>query len=58
MCLKKFYHLDFTKFLSAPGLAWQVAVKTTEVKLELLTHFDMLLMAEKRIRGETLHIIH
>ena len=50
MCLK-IYHLDPVIFLSAPGLAWQVALKKTEVKLELLTDIDMLLMVEKRIRG-------
>ena len=39
------------KFLSAPGLAWQAAFKKTEMKLELLTDIDMLLMVEKGIRG-------
>ena len=34
MCLKIF-HLDPVKSLSAPGLAWQAALKKTEVKLEL-----------------------
>ena len=41
MCLK-IYHLDPVKFLSAPGLAWQGALKKTEVKLELLTDIDMI----------------
>ena len=43
MCLKV-YHFDPVKFLSAPGLAWQAALKRTEVKLELLTDIDMLNM--------------
>ena len=43
MCLKVYY-LDPVKFLSAPGLAWQAALKRTEVKLELLTDIDMLNM--------------
>ena len=43
MCLKT-YHLDPVKFLSARGLAWQAALKKNEVKLELLTDMDMLLM--------------
>ena len=30
------YQLDLTKFLSAPILAWQAALKKTKVKLELL----------------------
>ena len=33
MCLK-IYELDPSKFLSAPGLPWQAALKKTEVKLE------------------------
>ena len=57
MCLK-LYHLDPVKFLSAPGLAWQAALKKTEVKLELLTDIDMLLMVEKGIRGGICHAIH
>ena len=35
---------------SAPGLAWQAALKKTNVKLDLLTDVDMLLMVEKGIR--------
>ena len=50
MCLK-IYHLDPAEFLSAPGLAWQAALKKTAVNLELLTDIDMLLMVKKRIRG-------
>ena len=57
MCLKM-YQLDPEKFLSAPGLAWKAALKKTEVKLELLTDIDMLLMVEKGIRGGTYHAIH
>ena len=33
----KIYELDPAKFLSAPGLAWQAALKKTKVKLDLLT---------------------
>ena len=36
MCLEM-YQLDHAKFLSTPGLAWQAALKKTEVKLYLLT---------------------
>ena len=43
------YELYVAHFLSAPGLAWQAYLKKTEVKLELLTKIDMLLMAEKFI---------
>ena len=47
-----------SKFFSAPGLAWQAALKKTEVKLELLTDIDMLLMVEKDIRGRICHAIY
>ena len=51
MCLK-IYQLDPAKCLSDPGLAWQAALKKTEVevKLELLTDIDLLLMVKKGIR--------
>ena len=45
------YKLDPAKFISAPGLAWQAALKKTKVKLGLLTDIDLLLMVQKRIRG-------
>ena len=57
MCLKN-YHLNPVKFLLGSGLAWQVALKNTEVKSELLTNIDMILMVEKRIRGGIFHVIH
>ena len=46
MCLK-LYELDPTKFLSAPGLAWQTALKKTKIKLYLLTDIAMFLMLMK-----------
>ena len=56
MCLK-LHNLDPIKVLSAPRLAWQAALRKTEVKLELLTDTDMLLMVEKGIRGGICHAI-
>ena len=52
------YELDTAHFLSAPGLAWQACLEKTGVKLELLTKSDMLLIAEKGIRGGICHAIH
>ena len=52
------YELDPAHFLSAPGLAWQACLEKTGVKLELLTKSDMLLIAEKGIRGGICHAIH
>ena len=52
------YKLDPAHFLSAPGLAWQACVKKTEVKIELLTDINLLLMVEKGIRRGICHAIH
>ena len=48
----KVYELYPAKFLLAPGLAWEAALKKTEVKLELLAEIDMLLMVEKKLEEE------
>ena len=57
MCIKV-YELDPAHFVSLPGLAWQACLKKTNIKLELLTDYDMLLMVEKGIRGGIRHSIH
>ena len=44
--------------MSAPGLASRACFKKAEVELELFTNIDMLLMAEKRIRGGICQAIH
>ena len=56
MCLKE-YELDPVHFLSLPGLAWQACLKKTNIELELLTDYDMLLMVEEGIRGGICHSI-
>ena len=50
MCLK-IYNVDPVKFLLAPGLVGQAALRKAKVKLDLLIGIDMLLMVEKGIRG-------
>ena len=57
MCVK-LYELDPAHFLSLPGLAWQACLKKTDIELELLTDYDMLLMVEEGIRGGIYHSIH
>ena len=52
------YELDSIYFVSAPRLAWQACLKKTEVKLELLTDYDMILMIEKGIRGGICQATH
>ena len=54
----KVYELDPAHFVSAPGLVWQAYLKKTNIKLELLTDVDMLLMVEKGIRGGICHAIY
>ena len=56
-CLK-IYELDPAHFLSLPGLAWQACLKKANIKLELSTDYDMLLMVEEGIRGGICHSIH
>ena len=50
VCCKN-YGLDPAWYYTAPGLAWDAALKMTKVKLELLSDSDMALMIEKGIRG-------
>ena len=57
MCLE-IYEVDPAKFLWAPGLACQAALKKIKLKLPLLTDIDMIFMVEKGIRGEICHSIY
>ena len=52
------YELDLAHFLSVPGLAWQVCLKKTRIRLELLTDIGMLLMVENGTRDGICHAIH
>ena len=57
MCIKE-YELDPAHFVSLPGLAWQACLKKSNIDLELLPEYDMLLMVEKGIRRGICHSIH
>ena len=35
------YELDPARFLTAPGLTWNVALKKAKVKLDIFTDIDM-----------------
>ena len=50
ICIEN-YELDPAHYYTAPGLAWDAALKITGVELELLPDIDMLLMVENGIRG-------
>ena len=56
-CLEN-YELDPAHFVSLPGLAWQACLKKTNVGLELLKDYDMLLMIEEGIRGGICHVVN
>ena len=56
-CLEN-YELDPAHFVSLPGLAWQACLKKTNVELELLTDYDMLLMIEEGIREGICHAVN
>ena len=49
VCIKN-YGLDPLWYYTATGLAWDAALKISEIKLELLTNPDMYLMVESGIR--------
>ena len=44
--------------MPVPGLAWQACLKKTGVKLELIKHYDMILMIEKGISGKICQATH
>ena len=52
------YGLDPAWYFSAPGLAWDTALKITKIQLELLSDPDMSLMIESSIRGGIATISH
>ena len=55
---REIYELVPALFLTVPILAWQPALKKKKVKLNLLTHVDILLMAETGIREGICHSIY
>ena len=47
----KEYKLDPPYYSTTPGLVLEACLKMTQVKLELLTDIDMILLFQKGIRG-------
>ena len=55
-CLK-IYDLDTAHYVTLPGLAWDCCLRTTNIKLDLITDHEMLLMIEEGIRGGLTQVI-
>ena len=55
--LKK-YELDPVWYYTAPGLAWEVALKKSKVELDLLTDPNMRLLFERGMRGGVSTAMH
>ena len=52
------YSLDAVHYYTAPGLAWDAALRMTHVSLELITDIDMYHFVEKSIRRWDLNDHH
>ncbi len=48
---KKAYGLEALHYYTSPGLAWDVMLKITKIRLDLISDPDMYLMIEEGIRG-------
>ena len=57
ICLET-YNLDPAHYYTAPGLAWDAALKYTQVKLDTLTDINHHLFIEKGMRGGIAMITH
>ena len=50
MCID-YYKLDPSHYLTLPGLAWDALLKMTNIKLDVISDYDIYLMIERGIRG-------
>ena len=48
---QQYYKLDPCHYFTSPGLSWDVMLKITGIKLELVTDVDMFQFIEKGMRG-------
>ena len=51
------HKLDPLWYVTAPALSWDAALRQSEVKLDLITNYNMYLMIEKGIRGSITQVI-
>jgi hypothetical protein len=52
------YELDCAHYYTTPNFAWDAMLKMTDVKLELLTDYNMFLMTQSGMRGGVAMISH
>ena len=57
ICLD-YYGLDPAHYFTTPNFAWDAMLKVTDVKLDLLTDYNMHLMIEQGLRGGIAMITH
>ena len=53
----EYYGLDLCNYFRSPGLSWDVMLKITEIKLELISDIDMYLFAGEGMRGSISYIL-
>lgn len=54
----KTHKLDPCQYYTLPGLSWDSMLRYTEVRLELLQDYDMILMVDRGIRGGICQVSH
>ena len=52
----QYYKLDPCHYFTSPGLSWDTMLKTTNIKLELMTDIDVFQFIEKGMRGGVSYI--
>ena len=52
----QYYKLDPCHYFTSPGLSWDAMLKTTNIKLELITDIDIFQFIEKGMRGGVSYI--
>lgn len=55
MCSHK---VDPAHYFTAPGMTWDAMLKCTQIKLDLLTDYEMIMMIERGIRGGICQVSH
>ena len=52
----QYYEIDPCHYFTSPGLSWDVMLKMTDIKLELIIDVDMFQFIENGMHGEVFYI--